>query len=108
MTIAKTGRIVMKVVVVVIGVGLMILKLGRRMLSGDNDDVKEDYGVLNITASFYNNKTKNIPNHVSLRLLGRHHLLPEADVLHGRDDVHLTPPGPSWKSTKLLRTNLRE
>ena len=43
MTIAKTGRIVMKVVVVVIGVGLMILKAGGRMLSGDNDDVNEDF-----------------------------------------------------------------
>ena len=97
-----------KVVVIVIGVGLMILKVGRRMLSGDNDDMNEDYGVLNITASFYNDKPKNILNHVTLRLLGRHHLFPEADVLHGRDDVHLTPPGPSWKSTNLLRTNLRD
>ena len=98
----------LKVVVIVIGVGLMILKVGRGVLSGDNDDMNEDYGVSNITTSFYNDKPKNILNHVTLRLLGRHHLLPEADVLHGRDDVHLTPPGPSWKSTKLLRTNLRE
>ena len=98
----------LKVVVIVIGVGLMILKVGRGVLSGDNDDMNEDYGVLNITTSFCNDKPKNILNHVTLRLLGRHHLLPEADVLHGRDDVHLTPPGPSWKSTKLLRTNLRE
>ena len=94
--------------VIVMGVGLMILIVGRRILSSDNDDKNEDYGVLNITASFYNDKPKNILNHVTLRLLGRHHLLPEADVLHGRDDVHLTPPGPSWKSTNLLRTNLRD
>ena len=85
----------LKVVVIVMGVGLMILKVGRRMLSGDNDDMDEDYGVLNITTSFYNDKPKNILNHVTLRLLGRHHLLPEANVLHGRDDVHLTTPGPS-------------
>ena len=34
---------ILKVVVIVIGVGLMILKVGRRMLSGDNDDVNEDF-----------------------------------------------------------------
>ena len=94
--------------VIVMGVGLMILIVGRRILSSDNDDKNEDYGVLNITVSFYKDKPKNTFDHVTLRLLGRHHLLPEADVLHGRDDVHLTTPGPSWKSTKLLRTNLRD
>ena len=34
---------IFKVVVIVIGVGLMILKVGGRMLSGDNDDVNEDF-----------------------------------------------------------------
>ena len=66
----------LKVVVIVIGVGLMILKVGRGVLSGDNDDMNEDYGVLNITTSFCNDRMKNILNHVTLRLLGRHHLLP--------------------------------
>ena len=32
---------IFKVVVIVIGVGLMILKVGGRMLSGDNDDAYE-------------------------------------------------------------------
>ena len=31
----------LKVVVIVIEVGLLILKVGRRMLSGDNDDAYE-------------------------------------------------------------------
>ena len=48
----------------------------------------------------------DVTSYPVFRLPGGHHILPQADVLHGGDDVHLTPH--SRKSAILCREMLEK